>query len=409
MARKSLIALLAIGVLATASGCSGFYDADPCAFGSPRAPAAAEANAVSIIFQASEDFPDARSAISQDSRLRGFFPESPEEQPFSYSVIAADGAPNILFQSWVQMLSGDRQQDLEYKSDRAISGLGNIYECAFTSTDFNSGFEDNVSLLVALDLAAKSTSKASGEQKIFVYSNGLQTAGQPNFSEFFPSSSEEISSTVERLAAENALPDLRGLVVYWSGIGQVTTSRDPLSQQTINLLKTFWREVIIASGGVLPEGFDAGKFGSTPPENAAESLTLAKIREICFSATIDESQGFEFTPDTASFVDSALASVGAKYIAQSIQNSDCGDARIRVTGFTASGANRDDFQEGNDVDNRLSEARAQAFADLLIQEGVSVSEVVGGGKGVVDDWNTDGSFSAELGKLNRVVKIEEIQ
>jgi outer membrane protein OmpA-like peptidoglycan-associated protein len=260
-----------------------------------------------------------------------------------------------------------------------------------------------------LDLAAKSTSKASGERKIFVYSNGLQTAGQPNFSEFFPSSVQEISSTVERLAAENALPDLRGLEVYWSGIGQVTTSRDPLSQQTIKLLETFWREVIIASGGALPAGFDAGKFGSTPPENAAESLTLAKIREICFSATIDESQGFEFTPDTASFVDNDLASVGAKYIAQSIQNSDCGDAKIRVTGFTASGANRDDFQEGNAVDNRLSEARAQAFADLLIQEGVSVSEVVGGGKGVVDDWNTDGSFSAELGKLNRVVKIEEIQ
>lgn len=408
MIRKSLIGLLVLSAVAMTSGCGNFYETDPCGLGAPRAPSN-EVNAVAVVFQASEDFPDAKSAISQDSRLRGFFPRTFAEQPFAYALIAADGAPNVIFQSWVQKADGDGQQDLDFKSDRALSGLGNIYECAFSSRNFNSGFEDNVSLFPALDLAAKVTSKASGERKIFVYSNGLQTAGQPNFSEFIPSSPEEIDSIIDRLAEANSLPDLSGVEVYWTGIGQVTKSGDPLSFQTVNLLEIFWKKVIIASGGSVPEGFDTGAFGNTAPENASESLTAAKLQEICFSATLDESQGFEFQPDTAKFVNDFLARAGAKSIAQGIIEKQCSGSRILVTGYTASGTSKGDFKPNNPVDQALSAARAQAFSNLLVDEGILVSEVVGGGKGNFVDWNEDGSFSSELGKRNRVVKIEEIR
>jgi outer membrane protein OmpA-like peptidoglycan-associated protein len=175
------------------------------------------------------------------------------------------------------------------------------------------------------------------------------------------------------------------------------------------LLEIFWKEAIIASGGSMPEGFDTGAFGNTAPENASESLTAAKLQEICFSATLDESQGFEFQPDTARFVNDTLARAGARSISQSILESQCAGTRIRVTGFTASGTSRADFEADGSVDQALSESRAQAFANLLIDEGILVTDVVGGGKGDLVDWNQDGSFNNELGKLNRVVKIEEIR
>ena len=75
----------------------------------------------------------------------------------------------------------------------------------------------------------------------------------------------------------------------------------------------------------------------------------------------------------------------------------------------ASGVDKDEYNNAEiEAGKALSLARAKAFAALIKAAGWNGKiKAVGGGKGPVDDWNSDGSFNESKGKSNRKVVISQ--
>lgn len=391
------------------SGCYSFATDAGCDFGSATPPEVRSKAGVAVVFHGADDFPDAEQVIRQSSDVREALPTSQESVPFSWGLVAADGKPNLLIRSWVNLSMLDTEFDLKRKADNAQATMAAAYECAFDSESSFGDLEDNVNLLGGLQQAANLLSEVEGERLIVVISNGIQTSGTPDFSATFPSSFSEVDSIVSQLRDARALPDLKGARVAWIGLGQTTEDYEGLEQQAMNVLEYFWKELIVASGGLAPESFSAGSLGGAARENAPTSQSIAGFEGVCLF-TLDEAAGFTFKPDSSEFVSLDLARAGAESIARQIFDADCGSRSLRVTGYTASGTSKSNFEkQDTSIDAILSKARAQAFASLLIELGLDVKEVVGGGKGPVLDWDENGEFVEELGKKNRIVLIEEIR
>lgn len=378
-----------------------------CDFGTGIPPKDTEklAAAAAIVVQASEDFPSAESALAQSEELRQIFPSRESQAPFQFSFVVADGAPRAVYQNWV-FIEGDKletETDLQQKSLVAQSSLTRTYECLFDPAQPFGKLEENVDIIASLGAAASALSNGE-ERAIYVFSNGIQTAGTPDMSKVFPESFDEVDQIVEKLEKAQALPDLSGVRVSWNGLGQQTEGQVRLEQQSLNILKYFWQQVILRSGGTPPQEFELGAYGTTAFQNAPTSKDIAEVSKICLF-TVGEQSGFAFKPDSSEFLDRSLAIAGAQQISKEIFESGCGDEALKVTGFTASGTSREKFKR-TEIDLQLSKARAEAFAELLRDEGVKVSDVIGGGKGPIVDWDEAGNFVEELGKQNRIVRIE---
>lgn len=393
-------------VLAT-SGCLALEPTEGCELGIGVPPSEQSKGGAVVLFQAAEDFPNAQTAIVQSDQLRTALPMTEDEVPFSLAIAAADGSPNLLFQSWINIEFGEIELDLEQKRNRAQAALGNVYGCAFIPDSQLGKLDDNVDIIGGLRVASSALAGVEGKKLILVFSNGFQTAGQPDFSDNFPADFEEVDAIIQVLREERALPDLSGVEVQWIGLGQVVSGKEQLDQQAFNTLEYFWKQLIQASGGKAPESFLAGALGNSAIDGAPSTTNLADIRGLCLFS-LDETSGFAFQPNSDSFVNESLAREGAESIARQILEADCGNRSLKVTGFTASGKSKTQFEvDGPNLG--LSKARAQAFADLLIELGLNVELVVGGGKGPTNDWDEDGQFVEELGKKNRIVLVEEIR
>ena len=375
----------------------------------PAAPQGEVKGGVVLIFQASQDFPDAQSSIRQNSELFSFLPSNRESTPVTYAAIVADGAPAPIFQGWVKDKLGAFDSDIERQSERALGILAKEYTCTFENLDSANNLRENVNIVAALDQASKLLSNVTGKREIHVLSNGFQTAGQPNFSQDFPENNSVADGIIDSLQAASALPNLNGVEVKWKGLGQSTTSAEAISLQAKNVLQYFWAELIERSGAAGPTEFSTAVLSGNAPERATPSLPLAEFAELCLFR-LGPSSGFSFIPDTADFINFDNAQKGAAEIAEEILDSGCGGVRLSVTGYTASGTSKSNFDarpKGPDL--VLSSDRAEAFAALLRAEGLQVAEVIGGGKGRFNDWDDSGNFVPKLGEQNRIVKIEEVR
>ena len=134
---------------------------------------------------------------------------------------------------------------------------------------------------------------------------------------------------------------------------------------------------------------------------------VESLKDACINVSVTEDDGITFAPGTADFLDAGAASVTASTIAQKISASSCpGD--ITVTGFVASGTPQATYVFGNDEDNALSLARAEAFKALLVNAGVSSNiTTVGAGKGPVNDWDESGNYVEDLGAQNRKIVVTQ--
>jgi outer membrane protein OmpA-like peptidoglycan-associated protein len=406
--RVSGVTLIGAAVASLLSACiSSDVGGEACDFGTGIPPAENESLAASaaVVLQVSKDFPSAEEAIAQSEELRQIFPSKESQAPFQFSLVLADGSPRAFYKNWVY-IEGEKletETDLQQKSTRAQGSLKRAYSCLFDTAKPFGELRKDVDLIAALGVAASSLSSA-GDRHIYVFSNGLQTAGTPNMSDIFPESMAEVDEIIDKLERAKALPNLDGVKVSWNGLGQQTVGQQKLEQQSLNVLKYFWQQVILRSGGVPPEEFELGAYGTASVENAPFSAAIAEVAKICLF-TVGEKSGFAFKPDSKEFLNYDLALAGAEAIAADIYEAGCGTEELRVTGFTASGTSKEAFESAG-PDLKLSKARAQAFADLLIASGVNVKEVVGGGKGPIVDWDAKGNFVEELGKQNRIVQIE---
>ena len=219
-------------------------------------------------------------------------------------------------------------------------------------------------------------------------------------------SAENASSIVQQLNDEGALPDLKGAVVNWVGLGQTdSVLQRSFNQQTVDALELFWTLVIEASNGKVGN-IDREVVAGDPSKNSLSVSTISGLKNACFF-TLGADSGFNFKPNTAQFLDESIARSGAKSIVDQVNAEGC-SGELHVTGYVASGVNQSEYVVGNPDNIQLSLERAEAFKKLLIEEGLQ-GEVTahGGGKGPENDWNADGTFNEDAGKLNRVVVISQ--
>lgn len=326
-------------------------------------------------------------------------------QASQLTVLVADAQPKLLSTTYVEYEDGDTEEDKKNTLEIAYGAVSYAAQC-ITEQKKKLGIENETDVLASLGAAADTFTSEGATKEIYVLSNGLQTVGQyPMQTRGIPTI-EDAPAVVDQLKEAKALPDLQGAVVNWFGMGLTDgTNQRKLNQQTLDALENFWTLVIEASNGnvgkitrQIPDG--------KPSKQAISVSQVSGMKNACFF-TLGQEAGFNFAPSSATFVDESVARSGARDIVAKFNSAGC-SGELFVTGYIASGVPQDEFDPASKGNQELSLQRAEAFKALLESEGISGKvTAIGGGKGPENDWNPDGSFNEEAGKLNRIVVISQ--
>lgn len=372
-----------------------------CSFGSAKAPDSTPAE-VAFVVAPTTTFADFDKVTAAATPL---LTSAVPANNTHYTVTLADGSPSVVVERWASFAS-----DLDVDKDRArqnVSGMVNkVVGCATGQYSDSITTTPEVDLLGAMAQAADSLTGTDTPKQMVVMSNGLMTAGQYSFAEHGIPAAGEAQSIVDQLKSQGALPDLTGIVVNFVGLGHTSGDQPQLNTQSIDALEIFWRTLVQAAGGTVGTVTRTVTDG-TPASGSITASPVAGLAKACVSTQLTEADGFTFEPDTATFTDLAKAQAGAASIAAQIASAGC-STPITLVGYVASGVSQSQYVVGNAADAALSLARADAFKTLLQQAGVTTTiNTVGGGKGPVTDWNSDGSFNETLGAQNRLVTVTQ--
>ena len=379
-----------------------------CAFNAAARDAAAEYGSdVAVVLAPASNFVDFAHVIDASTEL---FADAVGINGARVSLVFADGQPSLVRSLPPQ--TGDTEDDTRIINRHMMSALSDVYFCAAAVTGHPVStplpVDAQVDLLGALGVAAGSFDDThdSGNRHILVLSNGLETAGQFDFSQRGIPSVADVGTVVGALKAQGALPNLHGALVDFIGLGVVNSSEPALNQQSRDGLTAFWQSLVLASGGRVGR-IVASVVDGAPAPGSISARSVAGLADACINETITEDDGVRFAPGSPEFLDPAAAALVATTIASKVAASQCPGA-LTVTGFVASGVPLAQYVFGNPDDVQLSSDRAAAFAALLTTAGVSVPvTVVGGGKGPVTDWDDAGNFVEDLGKQNRTIVVTQ--
>lgn len=396
------IALLACsGFIASALAACSMTDELNCKFTLGQSPATVSRE-VAVIASPTANFVNfSKVTDNAGSAIK----EAISETGTQLSVVLGDGDPSIISTSFIEFPAGDSETDKKNTINRAYGNVGRVAKCATDSTNPLKATSE-VDELAALRVAADSFKSSDAKREIFVLSNGIQTAGQYLMNKSGIPSVSDVQAVVDQLKSQKALPDLRGAVVSWFGLGQTDkVLQRTLNQQSIDALEAFWRAAIKSSNGTLQTVNRQIEFAA-PQANAIPASVISGLKNAC-TFTLGQDSGFNFQPDQATFVNVDLARSGAKKMVAELKSAGCsGD--LHVTGYVASGAPKNGYVIGNPDSVALSLKRAEAFKALLVEEGAPGAVTAhGGGKGPENDWNSDGSFNEDAGKKNRIVVISQ--
>jgi outer membrane protein OmpA-like peptidoglycan-associated protein len=307
------------------------------------------------------------------------------------TVIVDDGSPSA--SAPVQLKTGN--DNPLYQQDQ-ISQLKN--KIAKTRAE-----SPEVDLLAAITLAGRSVGDAAGPKTIVVIDSGLQTTGALRFQDqegaLLNADPDEV---VEQLRRTRQLPDLSGMRVVFTGLGDTAAPQRPLPAPARATLVAVWTKIVESAGGKaevkqapLP---DTRTLGNLPP------VTVVPVAQRSIgplpAVTVLRDGTVGFVPGQAVFRDPDQArSVLADY-AKAIENG----RRATLTGTTASdGTPQYRLQ--------LSEKRANAVRDLLIGLGAPAGAITTRGvgsdfPGYVPDRDPQGNLNPIPAAQNRQVIIE---
>ena len=322
-----------------------------------------------------------------------------------FSIVLADGTPSVVSKQWIDFSGAAFETDRIEIVNRAKTNLSWAVACATGLNEESFNSDPEVDLLRSIQIAAETFSDSDSDKYIYVLSNGIQTAGQLNMQDGLPENALAGEKLISQLADAGALGNLKEASVYWAGLGQLNDEEAQPNLQSLESLVAIWTGLILRADGKVASLSPGTIPGGMPPEGSIPVSSVRWLADACVSVTIGRDRGFEFESDRAEFLDLAAAKDGARIVADQIRGSECSGV-VTVTGFTASGTDQSNFLASSVKLQSLSLARAQAFADLLRAAGVeSPIEVIGAGKGPINDWDENGNFVEELGAQNRKVVV----
>lgn len=308
------------------------------------------------------------------------------------TLVRCDGEPKAYFQGVID------PPDVKGLSDNRLRTRAQSYtEQILAQLDDAAAVVEEVDTLQAIHLAAQSL-YAADQKKMLVLDTGLCTTGYLNFTRgLLDAEPEAVAAALEEA---NALPDLTGVSVTWSYLGQVADPQEPLSPAKQKKLEAIWLAVLQKAGAAevtfVPD-FTTGAANVGLPtvslvETDGQDLSLELPQ-------LDQTQ-VAFVGDTARFLDADAASQAILEVASYLEEHP--SLEIYVVGTTASGAEA--------VCRDLSQRRAQAVCQVLRASGVAESRLTPLGLGFSDPWHVEdrdasGALVETLARQNRRVLI----
>lgn len=324
-------------------------------------------------------------------------------------VIIADGAPRVVVQKY---LRNDyvTPQDFDKAAKLVLGTVQKVGRCAtgrFWTKSDNIAVTSQSDLLAALDTGANSMLSSTKDKRIYVVSNGIQTAGAIKMQSpgKLPSSTNLADLLSRGLKNRDQLPNLKGIKVYWYGIGQTQgTKQVPLSTKTKAALALFWSKVIKLSGGELVELQQEGLQSSPAGDHAIKVTAVKDV--VCPFLIIDS---LEFKPGLPQFLNLSAAKSKAKDVVSEFKKAGSGCQTLTVTGYAASGRSKKDYIKNKaaiDKSNlNLTLLRAKAFESLLKQAGFT-GQITSVGHGTGEpDWTEDGKPNPVIQESNRRIEV----
>jgi len=388
-----------------------------CEFYSDESSAKTDKAQTSVILSPTDNFVDFSSLVSRaksevTSSLGGSLTdgEITDAKGRELSIVLGDGAPALIVHSTVTVESNDAM-DIRRAIDETTYGTVELAVLCAAGDYKNPGDEISTTpesdVLKSLKVAAAQLN-TSGSKDIYVFGNGIQTAGaiQMQDTDSFPKTDKLAKRFAKSLNMKREIPNLNGAVVHWYGLGQV----DGVKQSTLPLaysssLRTFWAEVIQYGGGTLQDV--CAECGTGRPNDKTIPVHAVNVSACNLIVELYEEDGVEFKPDSTKFVSRSKALNAAKTTVGKFNKKKC-DA-LTVTGFAAAGmskgkylANRAEIDETN---KPLTLLRAQAFAKLLTQAGFDGEITSAGGGTCGTEWDAAGAVDPRKQKLCRRVEV----
>ena len=257
------------------------------------------------------------------------------------------------------------------------------------------------------------------DKDILIMDSGLSTTGYMDFTKGLLYAEPE--NVVAALKEVSAIPDLDGVDVSWAFLGDVAAPQQALTVDEKENLKNIWNAVLTEAGAksvTFRNDFSSSEayqdlplvstvdVGEEEIEIAGSRESRPPVIEIGNSesgtpSALDPSK-VSFVGDKDIFVDKKAAKEAIAQVADLMRQYP--DNRIYIVGTTATG--RDDTAFCQD----LSERRARAVADVLIEMGIEEDRLIPIGLGYEDPWHiddigSDGHQIEELAAQNRKVLI----
>lgn len=308
------------------------------------------------------------------------------------SIVNADGIPDIV-------LANSYDIDAKYKSasserldkdalSKSMNLIENMQEVIATDPE--------VDYLEALCLAVRSLSSLEGydSKTIVVIGTGISTTGVLQFQNNLISA--DPNTIVELLKEKDEIPDFSGMTVYWQQMGDVAAPQSSLTAAQRNSLQQIYCGIIEAGGGtfvyndIMPNPVDenASYPSVTPVELPvdipisfeSEILDINEDDDVFSKPVVLTEKQVSFAGDKAEYLHPEEAGKVLKPIADYLAGNQ---VTLLLCGTTAGDTN-------SDFTMKLSQARAEAVKQTLVDFGVDADQIIAVGLGSNDPWHIYG-------------------
>lgn len=350
-------------------------------------------SSMTFVVQATDNAPKPEVPSAMMCQLR-----STIEDGNPITVIVADGAPyTVLDQERIDglsQLSSVNRKDAVTRAENYV--MGQVDQAMPRTAGINT--------IAALH---KADASASGDNPVAVYVGPALSDQAPYNLTVEGVSVSPANELIEQLPEKVTLS---GAAINWNfyGLGLGVGDQQQLSELQLQHIRDFYSQYLTRDGGTVE--FLPGDNAGSSPEVAAGSLLVTPVEPVDYQvearlpdvpAVYGDDSKLSFEPDQAVFVNLSQAQKEAERYAELLAESP--GKKLKITGTTAS--------FGTDASLRaLSLKRAEAFAELLVDAGASLDQVVTEGVGkdfpeFVQDTDIDGNMDEDAAKRNRAIRI----
>lgn len=393
---KAMKALVVSAVLFTCSGCTMFGITIPL----PWEPAKSASMTTAVVVAVS-DVPGTSAIDFNDHSTQDYIEEAVESAG-TVVAVEMDGSPYPYMKVEVPAeYKGTPFEDLDEKTQKkVINSCMKVVNSELSKSEYRTKGSD---ILKGLHAAAVAAKESCAEYNVLIIkSHGLQTTGYLDMTKTYEGRQIWELDYIEALKKADALEDLSIFdEVLWLGCGVTDDPQPELNAQQKYGIKAMWKDILMECGVGSVDFEDITYLPNTKDYGNGEAgIVKAKERSIMPKIVLDESV-LEFVGNSAEFKYPDLAEKELKKAADQIKKYP--DNQVNILGMTASG--------NQEICDDLSQRRAQAVADALIEYGVPGSQIaLVKGLGCDSWWHidgdlVDGQYVEDIAGQNRKVLI----